>query len=666
MNETLAVGSRDYLSAVTRTAQYVAGLTADQDVWTEFGKVMTSFFGTDIVAFVERRPDGGMSVHHCRAADDDTACTCIGRLEATVTQVSESGFLATELVALPEPYALALLPMAPSSRTLVVMLAGHRASEPLPKKLLDIYLAVAGLFESTLTRILSEQRLRSMADNVPEMLYQLARYPDGGARFTYVSKGAQGVLGLTPDELLHNGALFAAGLHPEDRPGYERALAAAAAEGGRLYQTFRWVGDGTEEVKYILLNARPSAQGDGSVVWDGAAQDVTERKRSEEALRRVNRALKTLSNCNLALIHAETEDRLLADISRTIVTVGGYHVAWAGLLDPKERDVIASMAEAGPGERLEMRERFVLDPAALSGCLAGAAIHTGKPQVMQHIFTDAACAHCREEAGRLGIAAGASFPLRSEAGVLGALTIYAVEPHAFDQEELKLLGELASDLAFGINWLRVRAAREQLEEERKRYLLRLEKSMEATIQAMAATIEMRDPYTAGHQRRVADLVLHIGREMGLAADEINGIYLAAMIHDIGKIHVPAEILSYPGKLSRLEFALIQTHPQAGYEILKGVEFPWPVADFVLQHHERLDGSGYPNGLKDGAILLGARIIGVADVVEAIAMHRPYRPALGVEEALTEIMRNKDILYDPDAVDACVRLFRAKGYSLTVK
>lgn len=658
-------GSRDYLGAITRTAQYLAGLTADREVWQEFGKILSNFFGTDIVAFVESRPGGELSVHYCHSTDGH-ACAYLKQLSGVVAQVSESGFLATETLSLPENYAFAFLPLTTSSRTSMVIAIGHKNSGPLSKTLLDIYLAVTGLFETTLARIMSERRLRSMADNVPEMLYQMVRYPDGTTRFTYVSKGARGVLGLAPDELLREAALFDAGLHPDERAEYEQALAAAGKEPQRLYQSFRWLGGGEAEVKYILLNAMPSNQSDGSVVWDGAIQDITERKRSEEALRRVNRALKTLSSCNMALVHAESENQLLEAICRIIVNVGGYHVAWAGLVGKEGFSVMAPMVKAGPGDRLEIQERFELDRAQLCGCLAGEAIASGQPQVVQYQQPGAACEHCRAEAERLGVVAGASFPLHRGTQILGALTIYAVESGAFDQEELKLLDELASDLAFGIRWLRTRAEREQLDEERKRYHARLEQGMEATIQAIAATIEMRDPYTAGHQRRVADLAMHIARELGLPEEEITGIFLAATIHDIGKIHIPAEILSYPGKLPSIEYALIQMHPMVGYEILKGVEFPWPLAEFVRQHHERLDGSGYPQQLKGEQILLGARIISVADVVEAITTHRPYRPALGIDEALAEITRNSGTLYEPDVVNACVRLFRDKGYSLPDK
>jgi len=170
----------------------------------------------------------------------------------------------------------------------------------------------------------------------------------------------------------------------------------------------------------------------------------------------------------------------------------------------------------------------------------------------------------------------------------------------------------------------------------------------------------------GHQQRVADLARSIATEMGLSADRQDFIRTASSIHDIGKIAVPAEILSKPTKLTDLEFGLIKTHSQSGYDILKDIEFPWPVADVVLQHHERMDGSGYPHGLKGENISLEARILAVADVVEAITSHRPYRPALGIDVALEEISRNRGILYDADVVDACLKLFREKGYTLVIK
>ncbi|MCX5826169.1 MAG: HD domain-containing protein [Deltaproteobacteria bacterium] len=194
-------------------------------------------------------------------------------------------------------------------------------------------------------------------------------------------------------------------------------------------------------------------------------------------------------------------------------------------------------------------------------------------------------------------------------------------------------------------------------------LEKLRKTLGGTIQVISRTVEMRDPYTAGHQRRAADLARAIATEMGISADRTDFVRIAGTIHDIGKISVPAEILSKPTKLTDIEFRLIKAHAQAGYDILKNIEFPWPVADVILQHHERMDGSGYPQGIKGDDILLESRILAVADVVESMASHRPYRPALGIDAALEEITKNRGTLYDPRVVDICLRLFNEKSYKM---
>jgi putative nucleotidyltransferase with HDIG domain len=203
--------------------------------------------------------------------------------------------------------------------------------------------------------------------------------------------------------------------------------------------------------------------------------------------------------------------------------------------------------------------------------------------------------------------------------------------------------------------------RKQTEEELQNTLDKLQEVMGGIIQAMATTIETRDPYTAGHQRRVAHLASTIASEMGLSEDKLVGIRTAGALHDLGKISVPAEILSKPSRLIETEFSLIQRHCQVGFEILQEIGFPWPVAQTVLQHHERMDGSGYPQSLSGEDILLEARVLSVADVVEAMASHRPYRAALGIDKALEEILENRGKLYDPEVADACLRLFSTNAF-----
>jgi len=206
-----------------------------------------------------------------------------------------------------------------------------------------------------------------------------------------------------------------------------------------------------------------------------------------------------------------------------------------------------------------------------------------------------------------------------------------------------------------------RTHRENLEQMVASRTAKLQETLDDVIHVIALTVESRDPYTAGHQRRVAELASAIAEEMELPEDQVKGIRMAGVIHDLGKISVPSEILSKPSRLSKIEFELIKTHPQVGYDILKGIEFPWSVAEISYQHHERINGSGYPQGLKGEEILLEARIMAVADVVEAMASHRPYRPALGIDVALEEISKNRGVLYDPEMVDACEVLFSERGF-----
>jgi putative nucleotidyltransferase with HDIG domain len=239
-------------------------------------------------------------------------------------------------------------------------------------------------------------------------------------------------------------------------------------------------------------------------------------------------------------------------------------------------------------------------------------------------------------------------PLKVAGKTIGVLQLQSSQRNAYTEEARSLLLGLANVAAVAI--------------QNARLYGKVEKALETTIQTLGLTTETRDPYTAGHQRRVAELACAIAEELHVEEQSVRGIRAAGLIHDIGKLSIPAEILSKPSTLTPLELGLVKAHAQTGYDILKGIVFPWPVAEMVLQHHERLDGSGYPQGLTGDAIVLGARILAVADVVEAMASHRPYRAALGIDKALEEIARGAGTVYDDQVASACLRLFAEKRFS----
>jgi HD-GYP domain-containing protein (c-di-GMP phosphodiesterase class II) len=387
-------------------------------------------------------------------------------------------------------------------------------------------------------------------------------------------------------------------------------------------------------------------------------RDVTKLKRAEQAEQKVTRALMAISQCNTVLIHATDEAQLLQDMCRVIVDQAAYQMAWVGYVEHDAGKTVRPVAHAGyPEGYMEQASVTWSDTTAGSGP-AGKAIRTKLPDIISDAQTAPEYEPWREHAVNLGYSSVAAFPLITFGNVLGVLCIYSATLREFEAEEISLLTELADDLAFGIGTLRTR-------ELHGLSAAQLLKSMEGTVLAMGSIVEMRDPYTAGHQNRVSELSSSIAQEMGLSESDVHGIHLAASIHDLGKIKVPAEILSKPSRLTDIEYSLIKDHPQAGYDILKTIDFPWPIAEIVYQHHERNDGSGYPRGLKAPEILIGAKILAVADTVEAMTSHRPYRPGLGVEAALGEITRGRGTYYEAQVVDCCLRLFKEGRFKLNV-
>ncbi len=387
-------------------------------------------------------------------------------------------------------------------------------------------------------------------------------------------------------------------------------------------------------------------------------RDITELERARERAEHLNRVLRSIREINRLIVAERDRSRLLKKVCDLFVDERGYLATWAALFD--EREGLVSFASSGGDPHVihvipvidMIREGFLppcaaetltenpfaelrgREPCCLS-CSAG-GVRTERPLFLIRL----------EREGRIY-------------GILGVAFPDGVEP---DEEERELLREVADDVAFALSLIEAEEARKQDQEALAESYLKIRQAQEGTIAVLARTVESRDPYTAGHQERTARLARALAERLGLPSPGREAVLFAARLHDIGKIRVPSEILNKPGRLSRLELAMVREHPEAGWEILKDIDFPWPVAEIVRQHHERLDGSGYPRGLAGGTIRLEARIIAVADVVEAMSSHRPYRPAPGLAAALEEIQAGAGKRYDAAVVRACVALF-GEGFDL---
>lgn len=377
---------------------------------------------------------------------------------------------------------------------------------------------------------------------------------------------------------------------------------------------------------------------------------------------RIGRALKVTTAITTAQIHAVDEKALLDEVCQKIVDIGRYRFAWFGYIGKDAAESIMPVAHAGFEEGYLQFVRVGYKHTSENDVFI--VQHNCQPTVCRNIEADLSFPPWKEEALKRGYKAVLYMPLflggEPEKAVLA---IYSGEEDVFDDEEVALIKETVDDLVFGIKYLRNRLARAKTAKQLAISLQQTDNLLLEIVDALAASVEAKDPYTAGHQKRVGILSGAIASKMGLGSTDVKGITIAGTIHDIGKIQIPGEILCKPGKLLKEEFGLIKTHSQAGYDIIKNIDFLYPVAEILLQHHERLDGSGYPKGLREEEILLGAKIVAVADVVEAISSYRPYRPALGIDKALEEIERLEGIQFDRQVVEACLSLFRNEGFKL---
>jgi len=496
----------------------------------------------------------------------------------------------------------------------------------------------------------SERQQRMFAERLMETSPACVLAFDAEGKVTSANPETERVLGLTREDVLGMAAgKELMGLDPSGNPLQDGPVRCAIRTGLPVYGV-ECAMDLPHGRRIISVSAAPLfADDDNTTGAVATLEDITERKQMEEDIRRsydTQAAINTILKLSLEDLSLE---QILERALDSVLSIPWlvFESRGAIFLVEDESDVLIMKAQRG----LALPIQQACSRLPFGRCLCGRAAQMKETQFADRLDS-------RHEITYEGITHHGHYclPIVSAGKVLGVVNVYTREGHRRDKREDDFLNAVANTLAGIIE-------RKRREQERERLLERLQKALDATIEAMSAAVDARDPYTSGHQRRVALIAGAIASEMG-AGDEVRqAVYMAGQVHDLGKLQIPAEILSKPGRLSRVEFELIKCHSQAGYDILKNIDFPWPIADMVLQHHERLDGSGYPQGLKGNQTRLEARILAIADVFEAMSSHRPYRAALGVEAALEELQRNRGKLFDPDAVDACVRLVRDRGFTL---
>jgi len=497
----------------------------------------------------------------------------------------------------------------------------------------------------------SELKYRQVVDNANQAIFAVQ-----GQRIVYLNPMTSKMIGHSSEEVMAKP--FTEFIHPGDRDMIvERNTRRLKGEDVPSIYGFRIVRqDGA--VRWAELSAV-------LIDWQGEPAtlnfltDVTERMSAEIERERLLQRQLVLNRITLTLgasTGLKSTLRTLRSEIRSLLDADGFFVSRY----QKETGLITALFIVDEGVERDV-STFPSIPLAEEGKgMQSSVLRTGQPlnvpnwierertmQTVYHIESDGALAPVPPEDEREGCTKSALLvPLMFEGEAVGVLQVQSRRLNAYSDEDVELLAGVANVAAVSIqNALLVEEVRDGLE---------------GTIAALARTTEMRDPYTSGHQQRVSQLACAIAGKMGLDENTVDSVRVSGLLHDVGKASIPSEILSKPGKLTAIEFSLVKEHARIGFHLLSEIAFPWPVAEIVLQHHERLDGSGYPKGLKGDAIKLGARILAVADVVEAMSSHRPYRPALGIGAALQEIQEHQGKLYDSGAVEACVQLL-ADGF-----
>lgn len=490
------------------------------------------------------------------------------------------------------------------------------------------------VFDNITERKQAEERFRRLFEQSNDAVF----IHDLEGKLLDVNSKACDMLGYDKDTLLK---MPVTALHSEEElPASKKALQTTMETGSIRFESKFKKADGTiidVDISSSLIDP------EGGIV-QGITRDITERKQTEDEIHLLLVMTRTISECQ---DFYEALEVALRDVCKA--TGWNFGEAWVPSRDGKIME--CSPAWYTNTTSLEKFRQLSKEFTFLPNTgLPGRVWSSKQPEWIPDVSLESEEVFLRARiALESGLKAGFGVPITTDGEVLAVLVFFMFEYRKEDDRLVELVSAVATQLGSVIQ-------RRQAEQKAKQAVEKLLSAMQGTIQAIALTVETRDPYTAGHQRRVTALATSIATEMGRSEELIQGISMAGIVHDIGKIYVPAEIMSKPSRLSKIEFAMIKEHCQAGYDILKSVEFPWPIAQIILQHHERMDGSGYPSGLSREDILPEVRILAVADVVEAMASHRPYRPALGLDKALEEITQNKGKLYDPKVADACKKLF----------
>jgi PAS domain S-box-containing protein/putative nucleotidyltransferase with HDIG domain len=414
----------------------------------------------------------------------------------------------------------------------------------------------------------------------------------------------------------------------------------------------------------VMTSSSKSAEMDGRPIVNYTYFDITEQVENEHRLSTQNWALSAYAAATLALGRARTAEGLLQEICEAVTRDSVYLLAWIGIAEDGPDKPVRIAAAAGPSlSYLDGVQVSWSAETQMGKGPTGTCIRTAKSQIMRDCDLEPAFRSWRERAKMSGIRSSMAIPIPGVDGLRAALTIYAAQPRAFEPAAIEVFEHIAEQIGHGLNALQ----QEKLLCAQRQHLAKMQADLTEALSAMVAPIvlamEMRDPYTTGHQSRVAEIAVAIGREMGWPEERLQGLRVAAQVHDIGKISIPAEILTKPGKLNAAELGMIREHAEIGYTILRDIPFAWPIAEIVRQHHEKLDGSGYPRGLTADEILPEAKVLAVADIVEAMAFYRPYRQGIKLHRVLQEIEKQSGTQLDAEAVRICVEMFRDKHFTV---